>query len=42
VNTTPGNVVSVRVVYTYEPITPVIAQIVGPVVRHGAATMVIN
>jgi Flp pilus assembly protein TadG len=41
-STTSGNVVSVRVVYTYQPITPVIAQLVGSVVRHGAATMVIN
>ena len=38
----PGNVVSVRVVYTYQPITPVIGGFIGPVLRQGAATMVIN
>jgi Flp pilus assembly protein TadG len=38
----PGNVVSVRVEYTYESITPVISTFIGPVLRHGAATMVIN
>jgi Flp pilus assembly protein TadG len=41
-STTSGNHVSVRVVFTYQPITPVIGQLIGPVVRHGAATMVIN
>jgi hypothetical protein len=38
----PGNEVSVRVEYLYQPITPVIAQLIGNVVREGAATMVIN
>jgi Flp pilus assembly protein TadG len=41
-STTPGNLVSVRVEFTYQPITPVIGQLIGPIVRHGAATMVIN
>jgi hypothetical protein len=39
---TSGNEVSIRVVYLYQPITPVIGALVGNVVRHGAATMVIN
>ena len=38
----PGNVVSVRVIYTYRAITPVIGAFIGPVLRQGAATMVIN
>jgi hypothetical protein len=38
----PGNVVSVRVIYTYRAITPVISALIGPVLRQGAATMVIN
>lgn len=37
-----GNVVSVRVVFTYDPITPIIGSFIGSVERHGAATMVIN
>jgi len=37
-----GNVVSVRVVYTYNPITPIVGPMVGSVVRQAAATMVIN
>jgi Flp pilus assembly protein TadG len=41
-STTSGNLVSVRVVFTYQPITPVIGQLIGSVVRHGAATMVID
>jgi Flp pilus assembly protein TadG len=41
-STSPGNEVSVRVEYLYQPITPVIAQLIGNVVREGAATMVIN
>jgi hypothetical protein len=39
---TPGNEVSVRVEYLYRPITPVIGNLIGDVVRQGAATMVIN
>jgi hypothetical protein len=37
-----GNLVSVRVVFTYRALTPGISGIVGPVTRQGAATMVIN
>jgi hypothetical protein len=37
-----GDLVSVRVVYTYQPITPVIASIVGPVTLSGSATMVVH
>jgi TadE-like protein len=39
---TPGNEVSIRVVYLYQPITPVIGGLIGNVVRQGAATMVSN
>jgi hypothetical protein len=41
-NITPGNEVSVRVTFLWQPITPIIGGLVGNVVRHGAATMVIN
>jgi len=45
-NNTPGapgyDVVSVRVVLTYTPITPLIGQIVGSITTAGSATMVIN
>lgn len=34
----PGDLISVRIVYTFQPITPV----VGPVSRSASATMVIN
>ena len=37
-----GNLLSLRVVFTYQPIIPVIGSLTGSVVRHGAATMVIN
>jgi TadE-like protein len=37
-----GDVVSVRVEFTYEAITPVISSLIGSVPRQGAATMVIN
>jgi Flp pilus assembly protein TadG len=37
-----SNVVSVRVVFTYAPFTPIVNSIVGSVVRQGAASMVIN
>ena len=37
-----GNLVSVRIVYRWQPITPVIGSFIGAVDRHGAATMVIN
>jgi hypothetical protein len=36
------NVVSVRVLLTFNPITPVIGQIMGSIPVAGAATMVIN
>lgn len=36
------NLVSVRIVMTLSPITPVIGQIVGTVTATGSATMVIN
>ncbi len=38
----PGSLVSVRVVLTFTPITPVIGQLIGSVTTAGAATMVIN
>jgi Flp pilus assembly protein TadG len=41
-NSATGNLVSVRLVYTYQPFTPVIGQIIGSVQRAGAATMVIH
>jgi len=37
-----GNIVSVRVLLTFTPITPVIAQIIGNITTSGSATMVIN
>jgi hypothetical protein len=37
-----SDLVSVRIEYTYTPITPVIGQIIGSVVRTASATMVIN
>jgi hypothetical protein len=37
-----GDLVSVRVVYTYEPFVPVIASIIGSLEMSGSATMVIN
>jgi hypothetical protein len=39
---TAGNLVSVRVVFVYNALTPVVSGIVGPIQRQGAATMVIN
>jgi Flp pilus assembly protein TadG len=39
---TQGNLVSVRVVFAYNALTPGLSGIVGPVTRQGAATMVIN
>lgn len=41
-NTPDTDVVSVRVVFTFTPITPVVAQIVGNVTLSGSATMAIN
>ena len=39
---TSGSVVSVRVTYTFNAITPLLAQFVGGVPLSGAATMVVN
>jgi hypothetical protein len=39
---TQGNLVSVRVVFSYSALTPGLSGIVGPVTRQGATTMVIN
>jgi hypothetical protein len=36
------NIVSVRVLLTFNPITPVIGQLIGSVSASGAVTMVIN
>ena len=41
-NNTKGNLVSVRIVYTFTPLTPVGQTAVGSPVRSGSATMVIN
>jgi Flp pilus assembly protein TadG len=37
-----GNVLSVRVALTYQPITPLVGQIIGTKTIFGSATMVIN
>jgi TadE-like protein len=37
-----GELVSVRLVYQYEPITPIAGSIIGPVSLSASATMVIN
>jgi Flp pilus assembly protein TadG len=37
-----GNVVSVRVLLTFTPLTPVIAQVMGTITTSASATMVIN
>ena len=46
VNNTPGaptyNTVSVRVVLTFSPITPIASTIISTVTTYGSATMVIN
>lgn len=39
---TPGELVSVRVEYVYQPMTPGIAALIGPVPLSGSATMVIH
>ena len=39
---TPGDKVSVRIVYTFKPVTPVVNSIVIAVSRSASATMVIN
>jgi len=40
--TAPSSLVSVRVQATFQPITPVISQLVGSITTSGSATMVIN
>ncbi len=37
-----GNVVSIRIRFTYSSITPILTEIIGPIDRQGVATMVIN
>ena len=37
-----GDLVSVRVEYTYQPITPIISSVLGSVPLSGSATMVIH
>lgn len=37
-----GDIFSVRVVYTYQPITPIVSTIVPSVLRSASASMVIN
>ncbi len=41
-NDASGSLISVRVVFRYDPITPVIGQLLGPITRSASATMVIN
>jgi len=37
-----GELVSVRVEYTYEPFTPIVSSFIGPTSLSGSATMIIN
>ena len=37
-----GDLVSVRVEHTYQPITPIIGSLIGPITLSGSASMVIN
>jgi hypothetical protein len=39
---TSGDLVSVRVEHQWQPITPVIGSILGPIVLSGSASMIIN
>jgi Flp pilus assembly protein TadG len=39
---TSNNLASVRVVLTFTPLTPIIAQVMGTITTSGSATMVIN
>jgi len=41
-NHAPGNVISVRVTGTFQPITPLISQFLGSLTLSGSATMTIN
>ncbi len=38
----PGDIVSVRISFTYRPITPIAAVIIGSVARSASASMAIN
>jgi Flp pilus assembly protein TadG len=37
-----GDLVSVRAVHTYQPMTPIIGSFIGPIELNGSATMTIN
>jgi hypothetical protein len=39
---TAGDLLSVRIEYTYDPITPIVSTLIGSVPLSGAATMVVN
>lgn len=41
-NHAPSNVISVRVTEAFEPITPLISSLLGPITLAGTATMTIN
>lgn len=41
-NATSVDVVSIRVLLTFTPITPIVSQILGSITTSGSATMVIN
>ena len=41
-NQTQGNLLSVRIKFNFNPVTPVAGRLIGSVVRQAAATMVIN
>ena len=38
----PGEVISVRIEHTWQPITPIIGSIIGPTTLSGSASMTIN
>jgi TadE-like protein len=42
VNNSQGNLVSVRVQVTFQPLTPIVSSIIKPITLVGAATMIIN
>lgn len=37
-----GEYISVRVVHTYQPLTPIFGTILGPITLSGSATMIVN
>lgn len=41
-NGSAGDLVSVRLEYTYRPITPVISSLIGAIPLSGSTTMVVN